>query len=296
MAAVEASFEFLQWQPLYEKQKPYEVFLPLASFGENNRDKIPRSNLVFERRPVRVHDVRGRQDAFGLDTHGFQFVRQPTAVRDLKDRAAVGEQYVPEMEAFLRRYLGMGGEGGEARTFCFDLRLRESVDAEEFSKRTVNLEDGFDPLLPATHPHIDQTMHGANLRVRRHMGDEADELLRGRVRVINIWRPLARVRSWPLGLCDSRTVKQDDLVTCDIVRRRYVGETYFAKYNPDQRWYYLSDMEFDDVILVKVYDSDPEVPAKRCLHASFQPDDGTGSQQQALRESIELRVLVFTES
>lgn len=42
-----------------------------------------------------------------------------------------------------------------------------------------------------------------------------------------------------------------------------MGETYFAKYNPDQRWYYLSDMEFDDVILVKVYDSDPEVPAKR---------------------------------
>ncbi len=28
------------------------------------------------------------------------------------------------------------------------------MDTDEFSQRTVNLEDGFDPLLPATHPHI----------------------------------------------------------------------------------------------------------------------------------------------
>ena len=48
----------------------------------------------------------------------------------------------------------------------------------------MNLEDGFDPLLPATHPHIDQSVQGAVLRVKRHMGDEAGELLKGRVRVI----------------------------------------------------------------------------------------------------------------
>ena len=42
-----------------------------------------------------------------------------------------------------------------------------------------------------------------------------------------------------------------------------MGETYFAKYNPDQQWYYLSDMTPDDIVLVKVYDSDPDVPAKR---------------------------------
>ena len=28
------------------------------------------------------------------------------------------------------------------------------MDPDEFAKRTVNLEDGFDPLLPATHPHV----------------------------------------------------------------------------------------------------------------------------------------------
>jgi len=28
------------------------------------------------------------------------------------------------------------------------------MDLEEFSKKTINLEDGFDPLPPATHPHV----------------------------------------------------------------------------------------------------------------------------------------------
>jgi len=116
MATVKTSFEFLQWQPCYEKQKPYEVFLPVASFADKS---VPRSNLVFESRAVEVHDALGRRDDFGLDTHGFQFAKCPTAVPDLKDRRAVQERYIPEMEAFLRQHLG-----GEARTLCFDLRVR----------------------------------------------------------------------------------------------------------------------------------------------------------------------------
>ncbi len=79
----------------------------------------------------------------------------------------------------------------------------------------------------------------------------------------SIWRPLAKVRSWPLALCDARTVDPSDLVTCDIVRRRYVGETYFGKYNQAQQWFYLSDMDVNELVLVKVYDSDPDVSAKR---------------------------------
>ncbi len=121
MSAVEASFEFLQWQPSFETQKPYEVLLPLASLGEN-KNSIPRSNLVFESRSVHVQDVRGHQDDFSLDTHGFQFVRQTSIVRNLKDRAAVSERYIPEMEELLRQHL-QKAEGKEVRTFCFDLRV-----------------------------------------------------------------------------------------------------------------------------------------------------------------------------
>ncbi|KAJ9157549.1 hypothetical protein NKR23_g180 [Pleurostoma richardsiae] len=288
MAIREATFEFLQWQTAYEQQKPYEIFLPMSTFTQNNA--VPRSNLVFEPRRVPVQDVSSQRNAFDLDTHGFQIVNSPTTVDDLKDRTAVSNCYIPEMERFLQHHLGYGEK---VRTYCFDLRLRESIDLGEFSKKTKNLEDGFDPLLPATHPHVDQSIPGAISRVRRHMGDEADSLLKGRVRIINIWRPLETVNAWPLAFCDGRTVQQADLVACDIVRRRYVGETYFGMYNPSQRWYYSSGLGCDDLILLKIYDSDPEVHAKNCLHASF-PLGDTGTQ--GLRESIELRMLVFTES
>lgn len=119
MSTVTTSFEFLQWQSCYETQKPYEVFLPVASFGDKS---VPRSNLVFETRSVEVDDVGSRRDDFTLDTHSFQFVRCPTAVPDLKDRQAVRQRYIPEMEAFLKRHLG-----GSPRTFCFDLRVRTAA-------------------------------------------------------------------------------------------------------------------------------------------------------------------------
>ena len=101
METREASFEFLQWQKSYEQQKPYEVFLPLASFSQNS--KIPRSNLIFEPKIVPIQDIRNQQDMFNLDTHGFQAVKGPTTVKNLKDRTAVIEQYVPEMQRFLKK-------------------------------------------------------------------------------------------------------------------------------------------------------------------------------------------------
>lgn len=124
-AAVDATFEFLQWQPSYEEQKPYEIFASLPSFSDDNKAKIPRSNLVFEPRTVPVRDVRGREADFTLDAHGFAFLRHATATADLKDRDAVHEQYVPEMERFLRRHLAAeGGSGGrDVQTVCFDLRV-----------------------------------------------------------------------------------------------------------------------------------------------------------------------------
>ena len=35
------------------------------------------------------------------------------------------------------------------------------MDPAQFSQKTVNLEDGFDALLPATHPHVGKTGTGA---------------------------------------------------------------------------------------------------------------------------------------
>ncbi|KAJ5442008.1 hypothetical protein N7445_005015 [Penicillium cf. griseofulvum] len=174
MVSISASFEYLQWIPLYERQKPYEVFIPVSSFG-NQKNTVPRSNLVFETQNVPVQDVRGSQSTYSLDIHGFEFANHQTTTQDLRDASQVTEKYVPEMQKLLGSLLG----GGK------DIRTaRKSIDSDQFARRIVNLEDGFDPLLPATHPHVDQSPTGAIKRVQRHLGDEAEELLKGRVRII----------------------------------------------------------------------------------------------------------------
>ncbi|KAI0412576.1 hypothetical protein F5X98DRAFT_367177 [Xylaria grammica] len=284
-----ASFEYLQWQELYQRQKPYEVFFPLSTLGVD-ADKIPRSNLMFETKSLPIKDVRGRMHEYSLDDQGFAFsTHSLSGNADLKDRAYVESSYIPLMGDFVKEFI----EEPSARTFCFDIRVRQSIDPAIFNKRTINLEDGFEPLLPATHPHVDQSPEGARRRVLRHMGDDAESLLEKRVRILNIWRPLKKVEAWPLAICDTRSVDTTDLVPTDIVRRRYIGETCFGKYNPKQEWYYLSDQDVNEITILKIYDSKVEVNAKFCLHSSFPFSEPT---RPNLRESIELRFLVFTDT
>jgi len=71
----------------------------------------------------------------------------------------------------------------------------------------------------------------------------------------SIWRPLRRVTAWPLAFCDATTVAAGDLIHCDIVRRRFVGETLFAKHNPGHKWYYLSNQDVNEVAVLQIYDS-----------------------------------------
>ena len=123
--------------------------------------------------------------------------------------------------------------------------------------------------------------------------DEAEELLKGRVQVINLWRPILDepLRDAPLAVCDSRTVKSDDLVPSDLVYRDRVGETYSVKYNPGHQWYYVPEMRRTEGLLLKIADTRTDIPARFMPHTSF--TDPTTPPDASPRESIELRTLVF---
>lgn len=62
--------------------------------------------------------------------------------------------------------------------------------------------------------HGDQAFDAGPLRVRRHLPEEADRLLKGRVRIINVWRPIRNpVAHKPLAVADWRSVDAEhDLV------------------------------------------------------------------------------------
>jgi len=140
--------------------------------------------------------------------------------------------------------------------------------------------------------HVDHTARSGPQRVRDFFGDAAEELLRGRVQVINLWRPIrGPLRDAPLAVCDAASVAPEDLVASDLVYRDRVGETYAVKYNRNHRWFYVPEMQPDEALLLKCFESKTDGRARFMPHTAF--EDPTAPADVLPRESIELRTLVF---
>jgi hypothetical protein len=139
---------------------------------------------------------------------------------------------------------------------------------------------------------VDHTAKSGPQRVRDLLPYEAEELLKGRVQIINLWRPIRNpVRDAPLAVCDARTVKADDLVPSDLVYRDRTGETYSVTYRPEHQWFFVPQMRPDEALLLKCYDSEIDGRSRFLPHSAF--IDPTAPPDAPPRESIEIRALVF---
>ena len=73
---------------------------------------------------------------------------------------------------------------------------------------------------------LDQTVLSGHNRVYEHLPEEADELVKGRVQVINLWRPIrGPVEEAPLAVADGRTVAPDELIASYLVYPNRNAET-----------------------------------------------------------------------
>ena len=241
--------------------------------------EAPPTNMAHEAHTVRIHDLRPISSEVALDRQGFALVEQRTQVRDFWDEDEVRRVYYPEAERFIAEVTGA------SRVFIFDHLQRRRVAGATRRQPGV-------PPQPATRVHVDHTAKSGPQRVRDLLPEEAEELLRGRVQVINLWRPIHEpLRDAPLAMCDARTIDPSDLVPSDLVYRHRVGETYSVTYNPAHRWYYVPEMQRDEALLLKCCDTKTDGRALFMAHTSF--TDPTTPADARPRESIELRALVF---
>lgn len=130
--------------------------------------------------------------------------------------------------------------------------------------------------------------------MKLHLGEEAEQLLKGRAQIINLWRPIrGPVQDTPLAMADFRTVDPvNDVVATDLIYPERTGETYSVKHNPAQKWYWVSEQQTDEVILLKCYES--EIAKGRALFTPHSAFLNPEAPEDALpRQSIELRALVF---
>jgi hypothetical protein len=222
-----------------------------------------------------LNDIRGHESEYYLDKDAFQVfqnVNSQMIYDDWADEEKVKSVYYPEVEKLL-----LDNVSGAHKITLFDHTIRRSnPDA---------------PRAPVTRVHVDQTARSTEWRVKLHNSEDAEQLLQGRYRIINVWRPLnGPVQAHPLGFASAETVDDRDLVPVEHRYPHRTGETAAVQYNKDQKFFHWSGMENSESLFLKCFDNEEGV-GQRVPHTAFiDPRTPEGAQG---RESIEVRALVY---
>jgi hypothetical protein len=268
LPAVDGVLNFLR--PMRDKPREYAYEPPAG---------IPRSNVAIDPHTVRISDMRPIAASLSLDREGFVLVAQRSAVGDFYDEEALRRVYYTEAEHLVAEATGAD------RVVVFDHTIRRRI--EGMADRTPGA-----PRQPSARVHGDYSDASGVQRVRDVMGAEAGAMLQHRFAIINVWRPIrAPLRDAPLAVCDASSVTEGDLVATDLLYRGRAGENYTMMFNPRQRWFYVPDMQVEEALLLKCYDSARDGRARFMPHTAFA--DPTPHAEVAPRESIELRTIAF---
>ena len=226
---------------------------------------------------VVMQNGRPHVNEFNLEVDGFRFVGHDTKMQNFLDEAEVKRVYYPEMEALIK------AESGAKRVVVFDHTLRTADDAFREQQKIREV---------VRRAHNDYTEWSGPQRVRDIVPDEAEELLKRRFAIIQVWRPIRYpVETHPLAIADARSVSFDDFI---ISERRYpdrVGQTYAVAHNPKHKWFWFPHQARNEALVFKVYDSAKDGRARWTAHTAF--DDPTSGPNSRPRESIEIRTLAF---
>lgn len=246
---------------------------PPHNWVEKPTDGTPQRNFGQNTVKVNVKDIRDHESDFWLDKDAFQAIKGiPSEETEFTDDEHVKKVYYPEVEKLL-----LDNVPGAHKVTIFDHTIRRSnPDA---------------PRAPVTRVHVDQTPRSTEWRVKLHNPEDADELLKGRYRIINVWRPInGPVQAHPLGFASATTVQEKDLVPVEHRYPHRTGETAAVRHHEDQQFYYWSGMTNDERLFLKCYDSKEGV-GQRVPHTAFvDPRTPEGARG---RESIEVRAMVY---
>jgi hypothetical protein len=264
---VEALLNYL----VYTGEKP-------ASYGGINASAaMEKRKGTYQQYPMTIANGRDIAEKLSLERQGFIFVQHQTKMHDFYDQDEVRSVYYPEVEQLVKQ------TSGARRVLVFDHTLRSADDSTRDEKQISG---------PVRNVHNDYTEWSGPQRVRDLLPDEAEELLRGRFAVIQVWRPISHpVQREPLAIADGRSIGKQELVPSARVYPDRVGEVYHITYNPHHRWYYFPDMQRNEAIVFKCYDSAIDGRVRWTAHAAF--DDPRSSPDALPRESIEMRTLAF---
>ena len=241
---------------------------------------------VQEYQIMRITDARTVEPAPTLDTAGFELYQHRSAIKDFYDDDSVRNRYYAEVIELLK------DATGALDVVVFDHNQRSAA-------RSAKGQHGVRP--PVDAAHNDYTPNSGPKRSREIL-EEANkaEFGRRRLALINVWRPIVGpVQDVPLAVCDARSILAEDFIETDIhhfgeddlEHPRHSGMIYSVRHNPQHRWHYVSDMQTDEVLLLKNWDSLDDGRARFTPHTGFK--NPLSPADAVPRESIEIRTLVI---
>jgi hypothetical protein len=249
------------------------VFTIVAAPGGSDT----RSGGTPDPHRVIIHNGRPQARDFVLERNGFRFVRHDTNIADFYDEDEIRRVYYPEMEALIK------AESGAKRVIVFDHTLRTADDDIRESKKIREV---------VRRVHNDYTEWSAPQRVRDIVPDEAEELLKRRFAVIQVWRPIRfPVETYPLAMADAQTLSPNDMIVSERRAPGRIGQTYAIKYNPAHKWFWFPHMRREEALVFKVFDSEKDGRARWTAHTAFDIPNTPANARP--RESIEIRTLAF---
>ena len=236
-----------------------------------------RSNLVWDRREVPIHDGDEIPGGATLEKHGFTCVPHVSSISDFDESYDWVPAYTDELVALIKQMSG-ASEVVVRALGLGSTRLSGGNGAVEFC-------------------HNDYTAASVGRHIAEIDSERAAERLTKRFAIYNMWRLVSPPpQSKPLAICDSTSVAIADLVP-GMTHWPAGGpdeETYHQnslfRYSPSHRWYYYPRLDRDRILIWAGYDSDPRFPSI-VPHVAF--DNPECTDPTAYRTAVHGRAYAF---
>lgn len=246
---------------------------PIGAIQDVEREK---STLTLIPHRMHICDARPVAERLGLERTGFVWLKHPTAVTDFGAERQIENLYLPESAALVKRLTGAD------KVVTFGHLQRDGALVASRHR-------------PVFNAHIDYDEETVRAVARRVLSAEEFERRAGeRIVLANVWRPIEPIERDPLAVCDASSVERDDLVFGPIGGKSAAGvpgaSGWNLSFSARHRWYYLSRMRPDEVLVFKLCDTD-RTRIQWTAHTAI--EDPRTPSDAAPRRSIEVRTLAF---
>ncbi|CAK9006424.1 Hydroxylase/desaturase CTB9 (Cercosporin toxin biosynthesis cluster protein 9), partial [Durusdinium trenchii] len=252
---------------------------------------------------VEVGDARRLQATSGLsisefyETFGFVLIphRTKMAAGHWQDQAKVSEIYSAEIKQLLKEHEIFKDQGVVVDTNGAGAIVRDGTGTDgDIYGSEVHIDFGLTP----QEFEDNLVAHGYDGNAWRAAYNRPDV---GGFQMINFWRPISPMQgpvyTFPLCLCDKRTVAREDVVpraTKGLTSTKLPDRASHLKHNPRHEWWFYPEMTTDEVLLFKQIEylkSGPSSGVEGVPHTAFKlPNIPKGAEK---RISSEYRVSIW---